>query len=140
MKFRKINSGYIIRLEKGEEIIHALISFCEDNNIKSGSITGIGGTDNVSLKYYDQEKKEYISKKFSGKNYEIIGLNGNISLVEDKPFAHIHIILGDSDYRAFGGHLESAIIGITCEITIVMADSTINRKFDDEFKLYFLDL
>lgn len=140
MKFKEINNGYIIRLEKGEEVIQILTKFCADNNIKSGSISGIGGTDNVTLKYYDQEKKEYTSKRFSGKNYEIIGLNGNISLVEGKQFLHIHTVLGDSDYRTFGGHLESATIGITCEITINMADSTINRKFDDEFKLYFMDL
>ena len=140
MKSKKLNNGYIIKLEKGEEIVFALTKFCEDNDIKSGSIAGVGGTDNVSLKYYDLAKGEYISKKFSGKNYEIISLNGNISLVNGKPFVHIHTVLGDSDYNAFGGHLGSALIAITCEITIHLADDLFNRKLDNEFKLNFLDI
>jgi hypothetical protein len=140
MKSKKLNNGYIIRLEKGEEIIDALTRFCSDNGIKSGSIAGVGGTDDVLLKYYDIQKKDYFSKKYSGKNFEIISLNGNISLVKGKPFVHIHTVLGDADYNAFGGHLGSAVIAITCEITITMADGTISRKLDDEFKLNFLDI
>lgn len=140
MKSKKINEGYIIKLEKGEEIITALTKFCADNNIKSGAIAGVGGTNDVSLKYYDLEKGEYISQKFGGKNYEIISLSGNVSLIDNKPFAHIHIVLGDSDYRTFGGHLGSAIIAITGEITITIINDVVTRKFNDEFKLNFLDL
>ncbi|KKS99422.1 MAG: hypothetical protein UV76_C0020G0001, partial [Candidatus Nomurabacteria bacterium GW2011_GWA2_43_15] len=84
-------------------------------------------------------KGEYLPKRFSGKNYEIVSLNGNISLVEDKPFVHLHIMLGDSDYRTFGGHLGSAVVDITCEIAINMSDSVINRKFNNEFKVNFWD-
>ena len=70
----------------------------------------------------------------------IISLNGNISEVDGSPFVHIHIIIGDSDYRTFGGHLGSAIVGITCEIILTMTDDVINRKLNDEFKLNFWDL
>jgi len=140
MKSKKLNNEYILKLEKGEEIIETLAKFCEDNNIKSGSITGIGGTDNAILKYYDREKKEYTPKNFSGRDYEIISLIGNISLVDGKPFAHIHITLGDAEYNVFGGHLGSAVISITCEIAVTMTDGILNRKLDDEFKLNFLDI
>ncbi|KKT25192.1 MAG: hypothetical protein UW07_C0001G0024 [Candidatus Nomurabacteria bacterium GW2011_GWF2_43_8] len=139
MKYKKVNAGYFIKLEKGEEIIQGLTQFCEDNNIRSGSISGVGGTDNVAIKYYDLEKGEYLPKRFSGQSYEIVSLNGNISLVEDKPFVHLHIMLGDSDYRTFGGHLGSAVVDITCEIAINMSDSVINRKFNNEFKVNFWD-
>ena len=139
MKYKKANAGYFIKFEKGEEIMQELTKFCEDNDVKSGSISGVGGTDDVLIKYYDLKKGEYLPKKFSGKNYEIISLNGNISLVENKPFVHLHIMLGDSDYRTFGGHLGSAVVDITCEIAINMSDSVINRKFNDEFKVNFWD-
>jgi len=140
MKFKKINDGYVVRIEKGEEIIQTLTDFCEQNNVKSGSIAGIGGTDDVSVSYYDQEKKEYIPKRYGGKNYEIISLNGNISLKEGKPFAHIHITLGDSDYSVFGGHLESAVISVNCEMVISMANDKVERKFDKDLQLNLLDL
>jgi uncharacterized protein len=140
MKVKRVNDGYFIVLEKGEEIVKVLTDFCYQYNVKSGLISGVGGTNNVLIKYYDIEKREYIPKSFSGKNYEIISLNGNISEVDGKPFVHIHTIIGDSDYRTFGGHLGSAIIGITCEIILTMTDDVINRKLNDEFKLNFWEL
>ncbi|MCK9186292.1 DNA-binding protein [Candidatus Gracilibacteria bacterium] len=139
MKSKKLTNGYILRLEKGEEIITSLTKFCEDNDIKSGSISGVGGTDDVSVKYYDPEQEKYISKKFTSKNFEIISLNGNISLVDGKPFPHVHIMLGDADYNTFGGHLGSANIAITCEIVIQMTDYIFTRKLDEEFNLNFLE-
>lgn len=140
MKFKRIHNGYIIKIEKGEEIVETITKFCEDNNIKSGCINGIGGTDNVTINYYDLEKKSYITKIFKGKNYEIISLNGNVAVMEEKVILHIHIALGDSDYNVFGGHLKSAIIAITGEIIINLTDDVVHRKFDNEFKLNLLNL
>lgn len=140
MKEKQLNNGYILKLEKGEEILDSLTKFCADNDIRSGSITGIGGADNVVLKYYNLEKTDYDSRTFSGKNYEILSLNGNISQVDSKPFLHIHATIGDSDYKVFGGHLGSAKIGITCEIIIHTYDETVGRKLDENLRLKFLDL
>ena len=141
MKYKILRNGsHILRLEKNEEIIETLTKYCLQNNIRSGSITGIGGTDNITLKYYDIEKKDYLSKTYSGKNYEILSLNGNISFVDDKPFLHIHTTIGDSDYKVYGGHLGSAVIGITCEIVKHASDDTIGRKPDESFRLKFLNL
>ncbi len=140
MHFKKLNNKYIIRLEKAEEILKTLTAFCEKNNIKAGFISGIGGTDNVSLKYYDLKEKKYLSKTFEGKNFEILSMQGNISLVDNKPFLHIHMTCGDSDYSVFGGHCESAIISITGEIVIEVLDTVLTRKLDEEFQLNFLDV
>lgn len=140
MKFKKINNNHIIKIEKGEEIIEMLTKFCEDNNIKSGRVSGIGGANNVALSYYDLERKIYITKIFKGKNYEIISLNGNIAVMEGKTILHIHITLGDENYNVFGGHLKSAVIAITGEIIISMTGDVVRRKFDNEFKLNLLDL
>lgn len=140
MKSRKINNAYIIVLDKGEEIIKTLTKFCDEKNIKFGSISGIGGADNVVIKYYDLKKQKYISKCFSGKNYEIILLNGNITKVSGKSFPHLHVVIGDSDYKSYSGHLESAVISLTCEIFISFFNQQINRKFNKKFKLNFIDL
>ena len=140
MHSKKLKDGYIVRIKKGEEIIGELTRFCSENNIKSGSIAGIGATDNVSLGYFDLDKKEYIEKKFSGKNFEIISMNGNISLVDGKPFAHIHITLGDSDYSVFGGHLNSAVVSVTGEITLTLSDGVLERKPDEHSGLNLLNL
>ena len=137
MQYKKVSGGYFIKIEKGEEVLETLTKFCKDNNLKSGSISGIGGTNDVSIKYYDMEKKEYLPINFGGKNYEIISLNGNISLVEGKPFVHLHIMIGDSDYRTFGGHLGKAVVGLTAEIMINMTEDIIERKLDEKYNLNF---
>jgi len=141
MESKKVNNTYIVRLEKGEEILSSLTKFCEDNKIYSGSISGIGGADEVTLKYYDLIQKKYLEKRFAdGINYEIIALNGNISRLDGKPFIHMHITLGDPQYKVFGGHLGSAKISITAEIYINVVDTVIDRKYDEGFQLNFLDV
>ena len=140
MKAKKINHSYIIRLEKGEEIVKTLTQFCLIRKIKAGDITGIGGTNNTVLKYYDSKKGKYLSKRFYGKNYEIAALTGNISLVNKKPILHIHILISDSTYRVLGGHMESAVISITGEIIITPTRIAIERQLNEEFKLNFLDI
>jgi len=141
MKAKRVNNTYLVRLEKGEEILSTLTNFCEENSIKAGYITGIGGAGDVALRYFDLKEKRYLEKRFNeGINYEIIALNGNISQLDGKPFVHLHITLGDPDYKVFGGHLGSAKISITAEICINILDEAIDRKFDEGFGLNFLDL
>lgn len=41
-EFRKIDNTYIVRLNKGAEIISAIKDFCTSNNIKVGTVQGIG--------------------------------------------------------------------------------------------------
>ncbi len=65
---------------------------------------GIGSLRNPVVGYYSEEEKKYRSIKLSG-TFELLSLNGNISLKEGKSFAHLHVTLGDEEGRVFGGHL-----------------------------------
>lgn len=48
---------------------------------------------------------------------EILGLSGTVSRKPDgAPFFHAHATLGDSEHRAWGGHLFRAIVHETCEL------------------------
>ncbi len=140
MKAKKVNNKYIVKLEKREEILKTLTVFCEQNTITAGVISGIGGVDTITIKYYDLKQGKYVQKTFEGKNYEILSLQGNISLVDNKPFLHVHVTFGDSDYTVYGGHLESAIISITGEIIITQIDTTLKRTLDPEFQLNLWDV
>jgi predicted DNA-binding protein with PD1-like motif len=135
MKSKRMNNTCIVKLEKGEEILKTLTAFCEQNTIRAGVISGIGGVDTITVKYYDLNQGKYVSKTFEGKNYELLTVQGNISVVDNKPFLHVHVTFGDSDYNVWGGHLESARISITGEIVIEVLDTTLNRAFDSEFQL-----
>ncbi len=139
MEFKQFGNRWLIRLEKGEEIIKSILSFSEKNKVFSGSLIGIGATNKFSLSIYDPGLNEYIEKVYEG-DYEITSLVGNISLYENKPTLHIHITLGDRNNVAIGGHLNYAFISGTCEIVVDEFSAQIERKLDKESRLKLLNL
>lgn len=136
---KKMNKKWLLRLVKEEEVISTLKTFCIKNHIKSGIISGIGAVNFVKIGLYDTYNKEYITKTFSD-DLEITSLSGNISLKEDSIHLHLHINLSNKDFQVFGGHLIEAIISATGEIFIEEFDDPIDRKFDQESKLFLLNI
>ena len=137
MRYKKFGNKFIVRLDRGEEIIETLKQFCKDMNIKSGSITGIGATNKATVGFFDVETKKYHSKELVG-NFEIAPLYGNISMKDNEVYLHIHINLCGSDHTSFGGHLSFAIVSATVEIIIDVIDEKMDREFDKKTGLNLL--
>lgn len=104
MREFKPGSIYMGRLKKGTDIIRSIEEFCAQKNIRAAWVNVIGALDRATISYYDQEKHEYFHRKLNGE-YEIASCSGNVSLKDGYPFAHLHIVLSDTDFHAFGGHL-----------------------------------
>ena len=138
MQFVKANNSYIIRLEKGESIIEKLELLCQEENISTAFLSGLGALLSATLAFYNLEKKEYELKKLS-ETHEIVSLVGNITLVDGKPFVHSHCVLSNSKFECFGGHLKEGAVGATCEIHLTKLDTEIERKLDEEIGLKLLD-
>ena len=47
MEFQKFADTYVVRLDKGEEIIASLQKLCETEQIALASVTGIGAADHA---------------------------------------------------------------------------------------------
>ena len=95
---------YMGRLEKGSDIIVSVEAFCAQRNIRGAWINIIGALNQATISYYDQEKHQYFHKELKGE-YEIVSCSGNISIKDGKPFAHLHVVLSDTQYQTLGGHL-----------------------------------
>lgn len=139
MVYTKVDDGFLIRLEKGELIVSTLTQFCIDKSIKSGVISGIGGVVWAELAFYDLEQRAYEYEKYD-EPLEITNLSGNISMVGDKSFLHIHATMSDSNFHAYGGHLKEAEVGATCEIMIRQFSKPITRAHNEEVGLKILDI
>ncbi len=139
MQFVKTEKYYLVRLEKGEDIIPVITKFCEDNKIISGVIQGIGGFLSSEIGYYHLDTREYSFKKID-RTCEVVSLTGNIATVDGKPFFHIHTVLSDEDFNCFGGHLKQAVVGATCEIYIISSETKIERALDEKIGLKLLKL
>jgi len=139
MKYRKYGDVYILRLEIGEEIITQLKKFCVELGIESGKVNGIGVVNSAKISYFDLASMDYLHKELTG-NMEMTSLMGNISLMEDEPLPHLHVTLADDKFHLFGGHLTSAEIGVTGELTVEPFIGVLERKISQENGLNLLAL
>ena len=139
MKSIQYGNKHFIRVDKGEEIVSILTEFCKNKLIHLGKISAIGAANEVEIGIFDSITKEYKSKIIKG-TFEILSIAGNISSGEDKPYLHLHITLSDSYYRAFGGHLNKAMVSATCEVIIEEYEGNMERYFDENMGLNLFKL
>ncbi|MFP4497625.1 MAG: PPC domain-containing DNA-binding protein [Vulcanimicrobiota bacterium] len=139
MDFKRVGTTYIVRLYKGEEIGASLKEFARKYGITAGFINGIGAVDDVILGYFHMGKKIYIEEHLE-EDFELLSLMGNFALIDDEPFAHLHIMLGRDNYQVIGGHMVQARVSVTCEIYIQAADTIIKRVLDEGSGLKLMDL
>ena len=129
MDYRKSGNRYVLRLNRGEEIIASITDLCRKENIKAASISGIGATQSVEAGFYSLKKKKYCGYCFN-QNMEILSLLGNISSKDGEPYLHLHIVVSNDEGEALGGPLTKAVISVTAEIFIDIIDVEINREPD----------
>ncbi|MFQ6091612.1 MAG: PPC domain-containing DNA-binding protein [bacterium] len=139
MRWRKTEDGYIVRLEKGEEVLSTLTQFVRQQNIQGGTVQGLGAVKDLVLGIFDPHKKEYVKRTFR-ENLELGNLTGNISYVDGNPMLHCHVTAAGADLRAFAGHLFSAIISATGEFVINPFTDRITRVLDEEVGLNLLEV
>ncbi|AAL80743.1 DUF296 domain-containing protein [Pyrococcus furiosus DSM 3638] len=118
---------YLFRIPEGKEIIEFLREFAEKENIKVGIISAIGTLRNPVIGYFMEEEKKYKEISLTG-TYELLSLSGNISLKDGKPFVHAHVVLGDSEGRAFGGHLVRGEVFVAEVFVQELEGETLERK------------
>ena len=138
MEYRRFEDSYVIRLNKGEEVITSLKQLCKDENIKLGEITGLGASDFVEIGVFNVNTKEYNTKKFEGM-FEITSLVGNVTTKDGDVYLHIHINFGDEDGLVKGGHLVKATISATSEIILRIIEGNVGRKLNPEIGLNLFD-
>ena len=129
---------HLLKLEKGDEVLSSVVSYVKENNITAGFLTAIGALEKGTMGYFDVEKKKYLNSPFG--EVELLSCTGNIAINKDthEPIAHIHIIIGESDGKCFGGHLVNGIVSVTVEIYLVETKPTVFRTKDKETGLHLL--
>lgn len=139
MKIEHFDPYFVVRLEKGEEIITALKQAAAAKKIKSGFLFGVGVGQDLTLGYFDAHNRFYVKKTFSGE-YEFSGFAGNISTLGEETVIHCHVTITDRNFNAFGGHLFEGTVPATCEIVILPFAGLLNRKRDEATGLNVLDI
>lgn len=131
MIHKRFGNTVVVRLDPGEEILEQMEIAARAEQIKLGSVSAIGAVNDFTVGFYDVAAQQYFKHRFTGA-YEIVSLIGNISTMQGEYYAHLHMSAADGEGRTLGGHLNRAVISVTCEMFITVLDGEIDRIKDEQ--------
>lgn len=134
MEHTTTNNGYIIRLDRGEDVFEELTKFAEKVNITAADFHAIGAVEKLSIGSYDLEKKEYDRREVGG-ILEAVAVLGNVALADNTSFLHIHGVFSDADLTCFGGHVFSMHVAVTLEVFLTPHDTKVVRELNESIGL-----
>lgn len=140
MLYAKQRSGFVIRLEQGDDILATLKQFAEAKRVRAAFFEGIGSLYKAKLGHYDfQDTKTYKYETFD-EDLEILALSGNVSTMNQKALPHAHVILGRRDFSVIGGHLEEGSLANMVEINLANLPGKLEKEKDSNIGLNLMQL
>lgn len=134
MDYRRTGNTVYIRMDKGEEIVTTLKRICKKEQIISATFFGIGCCSKATIfsRFPDTMEDKPHSREDC---LEMEHIAGSISVEDDGSITHhIHAVFTYIDMNrnqhVFAGHLISAEILYTAEITLLVAEEPIQRMTD----------
>nr|WP_325298353.1 PPC domain-containing DNA-binding protein [uncultured Dysosmobacter sp.] len=137
MDYRKFGNTYIVRLDKGEEILEQVKALALREHIKLAAIQALGAVNDFTVGVFDTVEKQYHANSFQG-TYEIVSLTGTIDTMKGDFYCHLHMSAGDGQGHVVGGHLNRAVISATCEMVVTEIPGAVDREFSQEIGLNLL--
>jgi predicted DNA-binding protein with PD1-like motif len=130
-KLIESNTGktYAVIFEEGDEVSSGLLEFAKRNALGASHFTAIGGFREVTLGYYELDKKEYKQIPLK-EQVEVLSLVGDIALHKGEPKVHAHVVVGTSEGVARGGHLIKGYVRPTLELVVTESPTHLHRQYD----------
>lgn len=131
MEYKRFNDTILLRIDRGEEIIEQVRAVAEKEQIRLASVEALGATDDFTVGVYDVAEKRYDSRTFTGP-HEIVSLVGTITEKDGAFYQHLHMSAGNAACEVFGGHLNRAVVSVTCEMVIRVISGAVDRAPDPQ--------
>jgi len=138
MRYERYEDTYVLRVDRGEEVVEKIKEMCEKENIELAEITGLGAANSIEVGLFNTKTKEYKTKVLEGM-FEITSLVGNVTNKDGEVYSHLHINISDETNIVKGGHLVKCRISATSEIFVRKINGKVGRKFNEEIGLNLLD-
>jgi predicted DNA-binding protein with PD1-like motif len=122
---------FALVFETGDEAMAGLKTFAEQHGLGAAQITGIGAFKDVTLGYFNWEKKEY-QKIPVNEQVEVLSLIGDVAHEKRKPKVHVHVVVGRSDGTTWGGHLMEGHVRPTLEVILTESPTHLRKEHDEE--------
>jgi hypothetical protein len=119
------------RLPHGKDLITSIEDFCKASSIKMATFSVIGAVSSATLGAYDQKQQVYATFTQEGP-LEIVSCTGNVSLLDQDPVIHAHVVLGTLEGKTIAGHIFSETILYAGEIDLQeLTGIPLERAYDD---------
>lgn len=138
LEYKRFDQQIIVKLAVGEGIMASLVTLAAKENIKAAVVSGIGAVDKAELAFYHLKTRDY-EHHILEEEFEVLSLDGSLTMNDGKHYPHLHIILGRSDLSTIGGHLIEAYTSVTMEIYVTVLDGSIERTLDTDIRLKLMD-
>lgn len=130
---------FMLVLYRGDDLLQSITQCAADATLPAASITGLGQLQQPTLAYFSSNPQEKPTlKQFEG-FYELVSLNGDITNNNGKYYTHVHVALGDHDFRAIAGHVNAAVVGMTAEITMIPLPFPVKRTLSGDSGFGLID-
>lgn len=123
----------------GDLVTAELERFAREHELRGAHFTGIGALQEVVLRYFDWESKQYEDIPVAAQ-VEVLALSGNIAIADGAPRIHAHLVVGFRDGSTRGGHLKEGRVRPTLELIVTESPEHLHRTFDEESGLALLDI
>ena len=123
---------FAVVLQTGDEAMACLQEFVRTKEISAAQITGIGAFADVTLGYFDWDKKHYVGNPVH-EQVEVASMIGDVALSPSgEPSLHIHVVIGKRDGTALAGHLQKAHVRPTLEVILNEAPVHLKKVHDPQ--------
>jgi len=134
MEYQRFDETFLLRLDRGEEIIDCLRRFAQAEDVTLAHVSALGAADAFTVGVYDVAAQKYHSFSFEGP-YEITSLTGTINTMDGEFYTHLHMTAATMGGQTVGGHLNRARISATCEMVITRIPGRVDRSRDENVGL-----
>jgi uncharacterized protein len=129
---------FALILQTGDEIVATLTSFAREHRLRSSHFNAVGACSDATVAYFDWATKRYQEIPISEQT-EVLSMVGDVTLEDEQPKIHAHVVLGKADATAHGGHLIAAHVRPTLEIVLTEVPRHLRRRFDPASGLALID-
>lgn len=129
-KLANTTQPFILVLDSGDELLESITRCAKEAKLIGASISGLGQLHNPTLAYFSSNPKDKPNLTTFPGYYELASLNGNVTVNDHSYYTHAHAVLADKKFQGIAGHVNSAKVGLTVEITIVPFSNSVKRTVD----------
>ena len=130
---------FAVVFDTGDEVAKGLLEFARLQHLAASQFTAIGAFSDAVIAYFRWDTRQYMHIPIPEQT-EVLTCAGDVTVSDDGPQVHAHVVLGKSDGSAHGGHLIEAHVRPTLEVVLTESPAHLRRRRDQRSGLSLIHI